>query len=85
MPRSASIDIDRASAEELERLPGIGPALAARIIAERGAGGRFGGPDGLLRVRGIGPKTLARIRPYLTPQPGEAGSQPAPAASDRAK
>src|SRR5258706_10569801 len=85
VPRSASIDIDRASAEELERLPGIGPALAARIIAERGAGGRFGGPDGLLRVRGIGPKTLARIRPYLTPQRGEAGSQPEPAASDRAK
>jgi competence protein ComEA len=85
VPRSASIDVDRASAEELERLPGIGPALAARIIAERGAGGRFGGPDGLLRVHGIGPKTLARIRPYLTRPSGEAGSEPAPAAPDRAK
>jgi competence protein ComEA len=64
-PRPASIDVDAASAEELERLPGIGPALASRIVAERAARGRFGGPDGLLRVPGIGPKTLARIRAYL--------------------
>ncbi len=64
-PRPASIDVDAASAEELERLPGIGPALAARIVAERVARGPFGGPDGLLRVPGIGPKTLARIRAYL--------------------
>lgn len=63
--RPASIDVDAASAEELERLPGIGPALGARIVAERAARGRFGGPDGLLRVPGIGPKTLARIRAYL--------------------
>jgi competence protein ComEA len=65
--RPASIDVDRASEAELLRLPGIGPALAGRIVAERAAGGAFGGPDGLLRVRGIGPKTLERIRPYLTP------------------
>jgi competence ComEA-like helix-hairpin-helix protein len=64
-PRPASLDVDAASAEELERLPGIGPALAARIVAERAARGPFGGPDGLLRVPGIGPKTLARIRAYL--------------------
>jgi competence protein ComEA len=64
-PRPASIDVDAASATELERLPGIGPALAARIVAERAAKGPFGGPDGLLRVPGIGPKTLARIRAYL--------------------
>jgi competence ComEA-like helix-hairpin-helix protein len=74
-PRAASIDVDRAGAEELIRLPGIGPALAARIVAERGAGGRFGGPDGLLRVPGIGPKTLAKIRPYLAP-PSDSSSAP---------
>ena len=65
--RPASIDVDRASEAELLRLPGIGPALAGRIVAERAAGGPFGGPDGLLRVHGIGPKTLEKIRPFLTP------------------
>lgn len=65
--RPASIDVDRASEAELLRLPGIGPALAGRIVAERASGGAFGGPDGLLRVHGIGPKTLEKIRPYLTP------------------
>jgi len=64
-PRPSSIDVDRASALELERLPGIGPSLAARIVAEREAHGGFGGPDGLLRVKGIGAKTLEKIRPYL--------------------
>jgi len=64
--RPASMDVDQASADELVRLPGIGPSLAARIVAEREANGPFGGPDGLLRVRGIGPKTLEKIRPYLS-------------------
>lgn len=84
--RPATIDVDRASAEELIRLPGIGPALAARIVAERVAGGPFGGPDGLLRVRGIGAKTLAKIRGYLTPAPAAGGSPPVtPTSGDRAK
>jgi len=61
----AGIDIDRASADVLERLPGIGPGLAARIAADREQRGPFRTPDGLLRVRGIGPRTLAKIRPYL--------------------
>jgi competence protein ComEA len=85
VPRSASIDIDRAPAPELMRLPGIGPALAARIIADRGARGRFGGPDGLLRVPGIGPKTLARIRPYLTMAASPAVPESGSASPDRAK
>ena len=80
--RPASLDVDRASAEELIRLPGIGPKLAARIVAERAEHGPFGGPEGLLRVRGIGVKTLAKIRGYLSP----AGSDPAtPADPGQAK
>jgi competence ComEA-like helix-hairpin-helix protein len=59
------IDLDRATARDLERLPGIGPALAARIVADRADRGPFQTPNALLRVRGIGPRTLDRIRPYL--------------------
>lgn len=85
-PRPASIDVDRATVAELLRLPGIGPALAGRIVAERASGGRFGGPDGLLRVSGIGPKTLAKIRPYLAPASSEAPEKgPDPATGYRAK
>ena len=64
-PRPASLDPDRATAAEWERLPGIGPALAERIVKDRATRGPFGGPDGLLRVRGIGPRTLARFRAFL--------------------
>ena len=60
------IDPNRASASELTRLPGIGPALAGRIVADRVSRGAFSSPQALLRVRGIGPKTLERIRGYLS-------------------
>lgn len=59
------VDPNRASAAELETLPGIGPAIAARIIAEREANGPFRSLDELLRVSGIGPATLDRLRPHL--------------------
>jgi competence ComEA-like helix-hairpin-helix protein len=63
--RPALLDLNRATAAELERLPGIGPSLAARIIADREQRGPYGSPETLLRVSGIGPRTLARLRPYL--------------------
>ena len=72
--RPGGIDVERASAAEWERLPGIGPSLAARIVADRAAHGPFGTLEGLLRVRGIGAKTLERIRPYLAPTPADSGS-----------
>jgi len=56
------IDINRATEEELQRLPGIGPALAARIVNLRRSRGHFTSVDSLVAVRGIGPATLARIR-----------------------
>ena len=64
--RPGTLDIDRAPAAEWVRLPGIGPSLAARIVADRDAHGPFAAPEGLLRVRGIGQKTLEKIRPFLT-------------------
>ena len=74
--RPEAIDVDRATAAELERLPGIGPSLASRIVADREQNGRFGTPDALRRVKGIGPRTLERIRPYLAgPRaPADSGS-----------
>lgn len=63
------LDPDRATVADWERLPGIGPALAARIVADRDARGAFGSPEGILRVRGIGPRTLERLRPYLRAAP----------------
>jgi competence ComEA-like helix-hairpin-helix protein len=59
------LDINTAGAEALQSLPGIGPVLAGRIVAEREAHGPFRAPDDLLRVPGIGPKRLDRIRPLV--------------------
>lgn len=59
------MDADRASAEELARVPGIGPATARRIVADRQNRGAFGGLAGLDRVSGIGPATLAKLAPLL--------------------
>lgn len=58
------LDLNRADAATLEALPGIGPARAAAIVAER-ARRRFERVESLTRVRGIGPRTLAALRPYL--------------------
>ncbi len=61
---SAAIDVNRASPEELTRLPGVGPVLAERIVASREADGPFGSPEELSRVSGIGSATVARIAPH---------------------
>ncbi len=69
IPRAVPVgrmDPNRAGVAELTRLPGIGPALAGRIVAERDRHGPYASPEALLRVRGIGPKTLARIRGFLS-------------------
>ena len=58
------IDPNRASEVELDRLPGVGPATAAAIVQARDTM-PFAGVDDLLRVRGIGPATLDRIRPSV--------------------
>jgi len=74
------IDVDRATAEDLTRLPRIGPSLAQRIVADRDARGAFGSLDGLDRVSGVGPALLAAIGPNVTfsghASPGATGAAP---------
>ena len=60
------IDINRAPAEVLETLPGIGPATAAAIIDDRTRNGPSATVDDLDRVSGIGPATLSRLRDLVT-------------------
>lgn len=59
------ININTATQGRLELLPGIGPALAARIVAYRDEHGPFASVDELDRVKGIGSRTLERIRPMV--------------------
>jgi competence protein ComEA len=56
------VDLNRATADELDGLPGIGPSTAAAIVAWREANGPFASPEDLLEVRGIGPAKLDAIR-----------------------
>lgn len=60
------ININTATAAELDLLPGIGPALAGRIIEYREANGPYSRLDDLDEVSGIGPKTIAKLVPYAT-------------------
>src|SRR5262245_36174918 len=55
---AAALDLNRATVEELDRLPGIGPVLARRIVEHRERHGRFGSVDELLGVPGIGARSL---------------------------
>lgn len=59
------IDPNTASTEELDRLPGVGPATAERIVRERTEGGPFATVADLTRVSGIGPRSVERLRPHL--------------------
>jgi len=56
------VDLDRADAAEMTALPGIGPVLAGRIVADRDARGPFGRIETLARVHGIGPVMVERLR-----------------------
>lgn len=61
----APVNVNTADVEQLDALPGIGPATAAAIIADRDANGPFASVDDLSRVRGIGPAKLEQLRPLV--------------------
>ncbi|WP_457652564.1 ComEA family DNA-binding protein [Rhodocaloribacter sp.] len=63
--RPVRMNLNFATASQLERLPRIGPKMAARILAYREAHGPFKRVADLVRVRGIGEKTLALLEPLL--------------------
>jgi competence protein ComEA len=65
------VDINQAQWSELSQLPEVGETLARRIVDWRAANGPFKDNNELRRVRGIGPRTLERINPYLLPLPGQ--------------
>lgn len=60
------VNLNTADAAALDALPGVGPVTAASILAWRAANGSFGSVDQLAEVDGIGPATLARLRPLVT-------------------
>lgn len=59
------ININTATALELEALPGIGPGLAVKIVDDRARNGKFRSLADLDRVPGIGPKLLEKMRPLV--------------------
>ena len=63
---SGPVDLDTASEALIETLPRVGPALSRRIVANRDSLGPFRSMDGLRRVKGIGPATVALLEPLVT-------------------
>lgn len=70
-PRDTSLrlDLNRADVQDLDRLPGIGPVLAARIVEHRARHGGFRSVDELRAVRGVGPRLIEKLRPQVRAGP----------------
>ena len=69
---SGPVDLNTASREQLMQVKGIGPALADRIVEFRKEHGPFRRVEDILKVRGVGEKSLEKLRPYL--KVGKTGS-----------
>jgi competence protein ComEA len=68
-PAAAPLNLNTATTAELEKLPGIGPAVAARIVEYRQKNGAFKKIEDLMNVRGIAEKTFLRLKPLITVVP----------------
>ena len=60
------VDLNTADSATLESVPGIGKSLSQRIVAFRDKNGPFQSVDDLLKVQGVGEKSIQKLRPYLT-------------------
>jgi competence ComEA-like helix-hairpin-helix protein len=65
-PPPAPVNLNTATSEELQLVPGIGPVTAEKILQMRKSYGAFKSVDDLSAIRGIGPKRLEKMRKYLT-------------------
>jgi len=65
-PPTHPINLNSATAAELQQVPGIGPSTADKILEMRKSYGAFKSVDDLLAIKGIGPKRLEKMRKYLT-------------------
>ena len=82
-PPAKPVNINTATSEELQLVPGIGPATADKILQMRKSYGAFKSVDDLLAIRGLGPKRLEKMRKYLTvgkPVPAKPTTPPAKSA-----
>lgn len=66
---AARIDLNDAARSDFEQIPGVGPKLAQAIVDHRGENGRFQSVEQLRDVRGVGPATFDKVRPYLRVEP----------------
>ena len=64
-PAQGKVNLNTGSLEDLQKLPGIGPAMAERVIAWRKENGGFQNAEDLLQVSGIGEKKFAKIQPFI--------------------
>ncbi len=76
-PPAAPVNLNTATSEELQLVPGIGPVTAEKILQMRKSYGAFKSVDDLSAIRGIGPKRLEKMRKYLTVGKAAAAAKPA--------
>lgn len=79
-PPERPVNLNTANSEQLQQVPGIGPATAGKILQMRKTYGPFKSVDDLLAIRGLGAKRLEKMRKYLTVgKPAASRSAPLPA------
>lgn len=75
-PAGTVLNLNTATADQLDALPGVGPAMAARILEYRQKNGPFKKVEDLMNIRGIGEKNFLKLKPLITvgaPQKTAAG------------
>ena len=88
-PPERPVNLNTANSEELQLVPGIGPATADKIVKMRKSYGPFKSVDDLLAIRGLGPKRLEKMRKFLTvgkpaaPKPATLPAKSPPAVEKR--